>query len=56
VTSSFSPASIAAPGSGTVDFNLSVAKTATIGTYPITITATGGGVTKTATLTFQIKR
>ncbi len=56
VTTSFSPASIAAPGSGTTDFNLSVARSATIGTYPITITATGGGVTKTTTLTFQIKR
>ncbi len=56
VTYSFSPASIAAPGSGTTDFNLTVARSATIGTYPITITATGGGVTKTATLTFQVKR
>ncbi len=56
VTSSFSPASIAAPGSGTSDFNLSVSRTAPIGTYPITITATGGGVTKSTTLTFQIRR
>ena len=56
VTYSFTPASIAAPGSGTTDFNLSVASNAKTGTYPITITATGGGVSHTATLTFQIKR
>ena len=48
------PASIAAPGSGTSDFNLSVARNARTGTYPITITATGGGITHTTTLTFQI--
>ena len=56
VTYSFSPASIAAPGSGTTDFNLSVPRNATRGTFPITITATGGGVTKTTTLTFSIER
>jgi len=56
VTSSFTPASIAAPGSGTSDFNLSVAGNAPRGTYPITITATGGGVTQSTTLTFQIRR
>ncbi len=56
VTTSFSPASIAAPGSGTAKFNLTVARTAKIGTYLITITGTGGGSTHTTTLTFQIKR
>jgi kumamolisin len=56
VTYSFSPASIAAPGSGTTDFNLSVPRNATTGTFPITITATGGGVTKTASLSLQIRR
>ena len=56
VTYSFSPASIAAPGAGTSDLNLSVAKTAKTGTYPITITASSGGVSHTTTLTFQIKR
>jgi uncharacterized membrane protein len=56
VTYSFSPTSIAAPGSGTSDFTLSVARTAKTGTYPIVITATGGGVTKTTTLTFQVRR
>ena len=56
VTYSFSPTSIAAPGSGTTDFNLTVSRTAPTGTSTITITATGGGVTKTTTLTFQVKR
>jgi len=56
VTSSFTPASIAAPGSGSSDFNLSVSRSATPGTYKITITGTGGGVTQTTTLTFEIVR
>ena len=55
VTTSFSPNPIAAPGSGTSDFNLTVARNATRGTYPITITATGGGKTATTVLTFQIR-
>jgi subtilase family serine protease len=56
VTVSFSPASIAAPGSGTTDMNISVSRTAKTGTYPITITATGGGVTHTTTLSLQVRR
>ncbi len=56
VTSSFSPASIAAPGSGTVHFNLTVSRSAPTGTYPITITGTGGGVSHSTTLTFQVRR
>jgi hypothetical protein len=35
---------------------LSVAGNAPTGTYPITISATGGGVTHTTTLTFQVRR
>jgi kumamolisin len=54
VTSSFSPSSLAAPGSGTTHFNLTVSRTARFGTYPITITATGGGKTATTVLTFSI--
>jgi subtilase family serine protease len=56
VTYSFSPASIAAPGSGTSDFNLTVSRTAPTGTYPITITGTGGGLTHTTVLTLTIYR
>ena len=56
VTYNFTPASIGAPGSGSSDFNLIVARTAPTGTYPITITGTGGGVTNTTVLTFTIRR
>lgn len=56
VSYSFTPASIAAPGSGTVDFNLTVPRGTTTGTYPITITGTGGGVTKSTTLEFTVYR
>ncbi|HVO68456.1 MAG TPA: hypothetical protein VMT24_00335, partial [Aggregatilineaceae bacterium] len=55
VTSSFTPSSIAAPGSGTTDFNLSVASHATRGTYSITITGTGGGQSHSTVFTFQIR-
>jgi subtilase family serine protease len=56
VTGSFSPSSIAAPGSGSTDFTLTVSRNAPTGTYPITITGTGGGVTKSTTLTFTVYR
>ena len=55
VTITFSPTSISAPGSGTSTMNLTVSTSTKIGTYPITITGTGGGVTKTTVLTFQVK-
>jgi kumamolisin len=54
VTYSFTPASIGAPGSGTTDFNLTVSRSAPLGTYAITITGTGGGVTKSTVLTFEV--
>jgi subtilase family serine protease len=56
VTVSFSPSSIAAPGSGQSDMNITVSRNAATGTYPITIKGTGGGVTKTTVLTFQVRR
>jgi kumamolisin len=56
VTYSFTPSSIAAPGSGSSDFNLTVSRNAPLGTYPITITGTGGGVTHTTVLTFEVVR
>ena len=56
VTVSFSPSSIAAPGSGTSDMDISVSRSAAIGTYPITITGTGGGLTHTTILTFSVRR
>jgi subtilase family serine protease len=56
VTGSFSPSSIAAPGSGTSDFNLTVARTAKTGTYTITIKGTSGTKTATTTLSLQVRR
>ena len=56
VTGSFSPSSIAAPGSGTSDFTLTVSRSAPLGTYPITITGSGGGITHSTTLTFTVRR
>ncbi len=56
VTGSFSPSSIAAPGSGTSDFNLVVARTAKTGTYTITIKGTSGTKTATTTLSLQVRR
>ena len=56
VTGSFSPNPIAAPGSGTTHFTLTVSRSAKTGTYPITITGTGGGITHTTTLTFEVLR
>jgi kumamolisin len=54
VTVSFSPASIAAPGSGTAHMNISVARSAARGTYLITVTGTGGGSSHTATLNLTV--
>jgi subtilase family serine protease len=54
VTVSFSPASIAAPGSGTSMVTFAVASATTAGTYSITITGTGGGVTQTATVSLTV--
>jgi subtilase family serine protease len=54
VTVSFSPASIAAPGSGTSTMTIAVASTTAAGTYPITVTGTGGSVTQNATVTLTV--
>jgi uncharacterized membrane protein len=56
VTISFTPSSIAAPGSGKSSMRLTVSRTAKTGTYPITITGTGSGVTHATTLTFEVVR
>jgi len=54
VTITFSPTSIAAPGSGTSSMSIAVASTTATGTYTITITGTGDGVTRTATLALTV--
>jgi uncharacterized membrane protein len=50
VTASFSPASIAAPGSGNSTLTFTASSTATTGTFNATVSATGGGVTHTTTI------
>jgi len=50
----FSPSSIAAPGSGTSTMTVKVGRNARTGNHTITITATGGGVTHTTTVTLDI--
>src|ERR1700723_3891108 len=49
-----SPASIAAPGSGTSKLTPMVAQTAAAGTSTITITGTGGGQTHTTTVSLTV--
>ena len=54
VTVTFSPTSIAAPGSGTSTMTIAVASTTTTGSYTITITGTGGSTTHTATVALTV--
>lgn len=55
VTVIFGTNPIAAPGSGTSTVTFQVASTATAGTYPITITGTGGGLTQSTTVSLTVK-
>ncbi len=52
----FSPASIAAPGSGSSTMLMTVSPAALIGSQTITVTATGGGTTQTASVVLTITR
>ena len=52
----FSPSMINAPGRGSSQMILSVSRHVTADTYPITITAIGGGIAHTLTLTFTVRR
>ena len=45
---------INAPGSGVSTLGITVGSSTSGGTYPLTVTATGGGISKTATLTLSI--
>jgi subtilase family serine protease len=54
VTVSFSPTSIAAPGSGSSTMTMAVASTTATGTYTITVTGTGGSTTHTATVSLTV--
>ncbi|HXN98312.1 MAG TPA: protease pro-enzyme activation domain-containing protein [Candidatus Acidoferrales bacterium] len=55
-TVTFSPSSIAAPGSGTSTMTVKVGSHATTGAHTITITGTGGGKTHTATVTLTVEK
>jgi hypothetical protein len=50
VTASFSPTSIAAPGSGSSTLTFSASSTSTTGTFNTTVSATGGGITHTTVI------
>jgi len=54
VTVSFSPSSIAAPGSGSSTMTITVASTAATGTSTITVTGTGGSITHTTAVTLTV--
>ena len=54
VTVSFSPTSVAAPGSGSSTMTMAVASTTATGTYTITVTGTGGGITHTSTVALTV--
>ena len=54
VTVGFSPASISAPGSGSSNMTLNVAAGTAAGTYSITVTGTGGGLTQTTSVSLTV--
>jgi hypothetical protein len=53
-TATFSPTSIAAPGSGSSTLTFAVGASTAAGSYPITVTASGGAKTHTATITLTV--
>jgi subtilase family serine protease len=54
VTVTFSPSSIAAPGSGSSTMSMAVASTTAAGTYTITVTGTGGGITQNTSVSLTV--
>jgi hypothetical protein len=54
VTASFSPTSIAAPGSGSSTLTFTASSTATIGTSTVTINASGGGISHSTTVSLTV--
>jgi hypothetical protein len=54
VTASFSPTSIAAPGSGNSTLTFTASSTATTGTSTVTINASGGGVSHSTTISLSV--
>jgi len=54
VSSTFSPASIAAPGSGVSTLTFTASSSAAAGTYPITVAGSGGGLTRTTAISMTV--
>jgi len=54
VTAVFSPAAFAAPGSGTSTLTFSATASAAVGSYPLTITGSGGGITHAITAQMSV--
>jgi hypothetical protein len=54
VTVSFNPGTIAAPGAGTSTMTMTVASSVAPGSYPIVVTATGGGLMQTVSVTLTV--
>jgi hypothetical protein len=54
VTAAFSPASIAAPGSGSSTLTFTASSTATVGTSTVTINASGGSVSHSTTVSLSV--
>jgi hypothetical protein len=53
-TASFSPASIAAPGSGSAGLTILIGATTPLGTYNISVNGSGGGQTHSATINLTV--
>lgn len=54
MTASFSPATLSAPGTGTVTVIIASGATVSPGSYLLTVTATGGNVTQTSVITVVV--
>jgi uncharacterized membrane protein len=54
VTASFAPGTLGAPGSGNSVMTIAVSKSAQAGTYPVTVTANGGGIQQTAAIALTV--
>jgi hypothetical protein len=54
VTASFAPSAFAAPGSGSSTLTVTAASSVAVGSYPLTIIATGGGFEKTSALSLTV--
>ncbi len=54
VSASFMPSTLPAPGSGPSSLTFTATSNAPLGTYPLTVTAIGGGFTRTASVSLTV--